>query len=85
MEDEEEKSKQIQYFNMALRLCNIQSDERTSALIISIYERLKKLGGDFSVHDAVALTFQNELKYPPLPDKTPQNTGGNQGEGVGEQ
>ena len=54
----------IQYFKMALALVGVSTDERTCHMIISVYERLQKLGGDFNVHDAVALQMKNEAKYP---------------------
>jgi hypothetical protein len=60
--DQEEK---IKYFKIALALVGVNTDERTCDVIISTYERLLKLGADFSVHDAVAIKMQNEAKYQP--------------------
>jgi len=54
----------IQYFKTALALVGVSTDERTCHMILSVYERLEKLGGDFSVHDAVALKMKNEARYP---------------------
>ena len=62
--EELEQEKKVQYFRIALGLVGVNTDERTCDMIISTYERLLKLGGDFSVHDAVALQMKNEAKYP---------------------
>lgn len=53
----------IGYFKIALALVGVNTDERTCDVIISTYERLLKLGADFSVHDAVAIKMKNEEKY----------------------
>lgn len=60
--DQEEK---IKYFKIALALVGVNTDERTCDVIISTYERLLKLGADFSVHDAVSIKMKNEAKYQP--------------------
>lgn len=69
---EKEPVDKKKYFKMALALTGIVADERTCDMVISVYERLEKLGGEFSVHDAVAIQCENERKYtPPPPDKNP--------------
>ena len=55
----------IKYFKIALGLVGVNTDDRTCDMIIATYERLIKLGADFSVHDAVAIQMENERKYPP--------------------
>jgi hypothetical protein len=54
----------IKYFKIALGLVGVNTDDRTCDIIIATYERLMKLGADFSVHDAVAIQMENERKYP---------------------
>lgn len=53
----------IRYFKIALGLVGVNTDERTCDVIIATYERLMKLGGSFSVHDAVAIQMENERLY----------------------
>jgi hypothetical protein len=59
------QAEKINYFKIALALVGVNADERTCDVIVSTYERLLKLGADFSVHDAVAIKMQNEANYPP--------------------
>ena len=59
------KGEKVKYFKIALGLVGVNTDERTCDVIIGAYERLLKLGGEFSVHDAVAIQMQNEKDYPP--------------------
>lgn len=61
--EELEIDKKVQYFRIALGLVGVNTDDRTCEMIISVYERLLRLGGDFTVHDAVALQMKNESKY----------------------
>ena len=58
------QSEKVNYFKIALALVGVNTDERTCDMIICTYERLLKLGADFSVHDAVAIKMQNEENYP---------------------
>lgn len=57
------QEEKVMYFKAALSLVGINSDDRTCDLIISTYEQLLELKGQFSVHDAVALKLQNEAKF----------------------
>ena len=64
MENEITTANKIKYFKIALGLVGVNTDERTCDVIIATYERLMKLGGSFSVHDAVAIQMENERLYP---------------------
>lgn len=64
-----EKTKHLK---MALALTGIVADERTCDMLSRRLERLEKLGGDFSVHDAVAIQFENKALFEAQPTSEPK-------------
>lgn len=51
------------YLKMALALTGIVADERTCDMLLRCIDRLERLGGDFSVHDAVAIQHENKRLF----------------------
>lgn len=56
-------SERANYLKMALALTGIVADERTCDMLLRVLDRLEKLGGDFSVHDAVAIQHENKRLF----------------------
>jgi len=52
-----------EYLRMALALQGICASEQVCDRIITTYDKLDELGGDFSVHDAVKIQVDMDKKY----------------------
>jgi hypothetical protein len=63
MKPELTMSERANYLKMALALTGITADERGCDMLLRVLDRFEKLGGDFSVHDAVAIQHENRRLF----------------------
>lgn len=57
------EQEKIQYFKMALGICNIGVSPATAELILLIYEELKLKEGEFTMKDATIIQANVTAKY----------------------
>jgi hypothetical protein len=57
------RKEKVNYFRIACNLQRIGVNERTADQIIETYETVMKLGGDFSLKNAVDIEVSIERKY----------------------
>ena len=57
------ESKDISYFKNALALQGVLVSSATAEIVIQTYEKIKELGGDFSIRDAAEIRAGVEEKY----------------------
>lgn len=61
--DLQDKGKEIEYLRLALSLCGFGIDSAGACLINEVFKSLQKLGGKFSVDDAVRIEYDVRQRY----------------------
>ena len=61
--DYTDRKEEVMYPHNALRLAGLNIDYETTDLILKTLEKVKELGGDYSIRDSVKVVAEHEAKW----------------------